>query len=211
MRRSAWGRSFIVAGVGLSALALGGCETTAGTVASIGAVALVAGGSTAAQQLEQVYYLGVFDPLEQVPPSVYRLTVRGQASSISRMRFASGWVPANLVDSLNTSLEFGADGKLKIEGDGKSAITPDRRLILFGPEGFREAPDDHRLVLVMSASPEDFFAAVGSTLEATTQLELEQLGVAERERILRETYRLSEEERTLDALEARVGEKEVGS
>ena len=39
--------------------------------------------------------------MEQVPPSVYRVRVKGQASFLSATKFASGWVPADLVDSLS--------------------------------------------------------------------------------------------------------------
>jgi hypothetical protein len=35
---------------------------------------------------------------------------------------------------------------------------------MFGPEGFREAPRDHRLVIVMGSSPQKFFSAVDSAL-----------------------------------------------
>ena len=35
---------------------------------------------------------------------------------------------------------------------------------MFGPEGFREAPKDHRLVIVMGASPEAFFGAIDRAL-----------------------------------------------
>lgn len=201
-------RSRGIVGV-LSFFVLVSCSTTASKVAGYAAAATIIGGSTGSNQLEQIYYVGVFDPLEQVPPSVYRLTVRGQASAISRMRFASGWVQANLIDSLNSSVEYDEQGKLRIEAASQAQITPDRRLIMFGPEGFREAPRDHRLVLVMSADPDEFFKALGSTLEATTQLELEQLGGAEREHILEELYRLREEERALAELEKRVGKEGV--
>ena len=39
-----------------------------------------------------------------------------------------------------------------------------RRLMMFGPEGFREAPRNHRLVVVMGSSPEKFFSAVDEAL-----------------------------------------------
>ena len=39
-----------------------------------------------------------------------------------------------------------------------------RRLVMFGPEGFREAPKDHRLVVVMGSNPDAFFSAVDEAL-----------------------------------------------
>jgi hypothetical protein len=39
-----------------------------------------------------------------------------------------------------------------------------RRLIMFGPEGFREAPKNHRLVVVMGSNPDKFFSAVDEAL-----------------------------------------------
>ena len=38
--------------------------------------------------------------------------------------------------------------------------------MLFGPEGFREAPKDHRLVIVMGSSPDAFFNAMDNSLGA---------------------------------------------
>jgi hypothetical protein len=37
-------------------------------------------------------------------------------------------------------------------------------MIQFGPEGFREVPSEHRLVIVMGANPSAFFQAVDKTL-----------------------------------------------
>src|SRR5262245_33562546 len=82
-----------------------GCATpvqTAGLVAGV----TVAGGRSPGQEIEQVYYLGVFDPQDQVPPSVYRVTVHGQASVLGLTKFASGWVPADIADSLNTQIGY---------------------------------------------------------------------------------------------------------
>ena len=58
-------------------------------------------------EIEQVYYIGIFDPQEQLPPQVYRIRVRGQASAFSRTRFASGWVRAEIADSLSDYLVRG--------------------------------------------------------------------------------------------------------
>jgi hypothetical protein len=41
--------------------------------------------------------------------------------------------------------------------------------MMFGPEGFREAPANHRLVLVMGSSPEKYFEAVDTVLGTVSQ------------------------------------------
>jgi hypothetical protein len=156
----------------LSALFLTGCNSLplsvslgAGVVTGLGAV-------MPAHEIEQIYYLGSFDPQEQVPPSLYRVRVRGQASFISWASFGSGWVPAELIDSLGSSVSINkADGKImiaKAENDQIAKLTIGRRLMQFGPEGFREVPKDHRLVIVMGSSPEDFFRTMDEALGAVT-------------------------------------------
>ncbi|HRB81784.1 MAG TPA: hypothetical protein PK614_05925, partial [Nitrospira sp.] len=105
-------------------IALGAAITTA-----VGAV-------VPGHDIEQVYYLGSFDPQEQVPPALYRIRVRGQASIISWMRFGSGWVPAELIDSLGSSVEINkTNGKIAITkagGDQLSKLNIGRRLMQFG-------------------------------------------------------------------------------
>jgi len=49
-----------------------------------------------------------------------------------------------------------------------SALQAGRRLVLFGPEGFREAPRDQRLVIIMGTDPSKYFAAVNKVLSKTT-------------------------------------------
>lgn len=187
------------------ALALSSCDTPQGTAAAAAGGFTVLGARTPAQELEQTYYVGTFDPQEQLPPAVYRLTVRGQASFLSRFRFASGWVPASVIDGLGAPVGFGADGRVTV-GDpaAKAGIATGRRMMLFGPEGFREAPADHRLVLVMSSSPEDFFEEVSNTLEGVATAEAEALDGKQSRRILEELYRLRGEERDLERIEARL-------
>ena len=87
-----------------------GCATLEQNVAAGVLGTTVLGARTPAQEIEQIYYLGVFDPQEQVPPTVYRVRVHGQASIISNMKFASGWVHANLIDSLGSHIEFDREG-----------------------------------------------------------------------------------------------------
>ncbi|KAB2836090.1 MAG: hypothetical protein F9K48_02770 [Candidatus Brocadia sp.] len=146
---------------------------------TIGTVATTAvGARSPTHEIEQIYYLGVFDPQEQLPPSVYRVRVHGQASFISFMRFASGWVRADLIDSLGTGIEFEKNGEgIKItKGDESmlSSLKTGRRLVLFGPEGFREAPKDHRLAIVMGSSPENFFKAIDESIGVVSEVMAEQ-------------------------------------
>ncbi len=161
-------RAAAVAATTAAAL-LAGCATPyqTGALAAGGAIAVVSG--MPVQELEQVYYLGVFDPEEQLPPTVYRLTVHGQASVVSSTRFASGWVPAGVIDSLTGQASLDANGTAPVEINAgntnyTSTFTTGRRLMLFGPEGFREAPANHRLVIVMGASPKNFFERVDEAI-----------------------------------------------
>lgn len=170
--------------VGLCALLLvsgfsSGCDTTSAAIAGGVVGTTVVGGYSPANEVEQVYYVGVFDPQEQVPPTIYRLTVHGQASAISAMKFASGWVPAPLADSLGATTGFAKDGTsptwTKPSDDQVSALKIGRRMIMFGPEGFREAPANHRLVIVMGSSPEKYFNAIDSALGIVGEARREQL------------------------------------
>jgi len=152
----------------LIATALTGCGSLSpGERNNLGAITagLLAAGSPA-HEVEQTYYLGIFDPQEQLPPAFYRIRVHGQSSSMYLTRFQSGWVHANLIDSLGTSIRFDKEGRVSIEktSDAPEKIQSGRRLVMFGPEGFRESPADHRLVVVMGASPEKFFQAIDQTL-----------------------------------------------
>jgi len=98
--------------------------------------------------------------------------VNGQSSMLSETKFASGWVRADLVDSLSGRVELPSDAPRTPDDADKAGVTVERekglltgrRLMMFGPEGFREAPRDHRLVVVMGADPSAFFAAVDEAL-----------------------------------------------
>ncbi len=146
---------------------LSGCSTTDAVVGgALGGT--IVGGMTPSHQLEQIYYLGVFDPQDQIPPTIYRVIVRGQAAAISNMNFGSGWVEAKFIDSLGTRLEtirgkgpFNLD---KGDPDLEATLNTGRRLMLFGPEGFREAPADYRLAIVMGSDPHDFFNAINDAM-----------------------------------------------
>lgn len=189
---------------------LAGCGgmkvATQNTLGGVGLIAVA--GVTPSSNLEQVYYLGVFDPQEQLPPTIYRVRVRGQGSALNATRYASGWVRAELIDSLSTVAKFkngDVDSGVEVTAaEPESKALSGRRLVLFGPEGFREAPKDHRLVVVMGSSPEKFFAAVDQALgnvAAATQ----GTGGQDIERgLFREILRLKSERERLDDLRADV-------
>ena len=153
--------------IALGAALFQGCTTTEQTVALGSGIATVVGAQAPTNEIQQTYYFGVFDPQDQLPPQMYRIRVHGQASFISFMQFASGWVPAPLIDSLGTSASFNDAGRVTIsqEDDAHiSDLSEGRRLVLFGPQGFREAPKEHRLVIVMGSNPEAFFSAIDETV-----------------------------------------------
>ncbi len=156
-----------------SACALAGCATPAENIA-LGAVGVTAlGAQSPSNEIEVTYYLGVFDPQDQLPPTVYRVRVHGQASFISQATFAAGWVRAELIDSLSTGGRFDDDGKGITIDKGNTLegakLQTGRRLVMFGPEGFREAPRDHRLVVVMGSNPSAYFEAVDKALGSISE------------------------------------------
>lgn len=155
-----------------------GCNSLPQNIALGAAITTAVGAVIPGHDIEQVYYLGSFDPQEQVPPALYRVRVRGQASIISWMSFGSGWVPAELIDSLGSSVEINkADGKIVMTKSGSAQVSKlqiGRRLMQFGPEGFREVPKEHRLVIVMGSNPEKFFAAMDEALGAVSQAKVDQ-------------------------------------
>lgn len=155
-----------------------GCNSVPQNIALGAVIGTGVGAVIPGHDIEQVYYLGSFDFQEQVPPALYRVRVRGQASIISWMRFGSGWVPADLIDSLGSSVEINKkDGKITMTKAGQdelSKLTIGRRLMQFGPEGFRAVPKDHRLVILMGSSPEGFFNAMDKALGAVSQAQLDQ-------------------------------------
>lgn len=196
---------------GISGLGLGGCESLEGNIA-LGAAGITAlGAQTPSHEVQQTYYLGVFDPQSQVEPTVYRVRLHGQSSLISSVNFASGWLPSIAVDNLGTSIKWDKDaGRISITPKGEGDLNqPDgfktgRRLVVFGPEGFREAPADHRLVVFMGSSPEAYFNSVNEALgvvaSVTQTPEDLQANDAFQRQIL-DVYRLTtEEHRRLERL-----------
>lgn len=164
-----------------------GCSTEGAVVGGV-VGATVLGARAPGHDLEQIYYLGVFDPLDQLPPTIYRVTVRGQSSVLNSTNFASGWLPAPFVDALDTSIKWDENaGVARVlpsdanvtpkptapgsKGEGRDPAQGDaqgfpvgRRLVLFGPEGFREAPKNHRLVIVMASDPSAYFDQVARAM-----------------------------------------------
>ncbi len=190
--------------LGLLGLWLTGCTTGEIIGSSVGATVL--GANTPSQEIQQTYYLGAFDPQEQLPPTVYRIRLHGQASFISFMRFASGWVPAPLIDSLSSSVGFEEEktGGVRIDAGASeqlAKLTTGRRLMVFGPEGFREAPRDHRLVVVMGSSPEDFFEAIDESLGIIAEARASQADDALDEKLFQALIELRSERQKLQDLE----------
>lgn len=203
-------RAWIAVGAVLAAITAAGCGMT-GYIVGGAAGATLLGGYSPSQEIEQSYYLGTFDPTEQLPAEFYRVTVRGQASLISLMRFGSGWVRADILDSLQTRVDFGNEGGVAVaDGRGENpgaSFETGRRLVLFGPEGFREAPKDHRLVIVMGSSPEKFFQAMDESLSTISRVMEVQRDSQASQVIFEEYVRVSGE---LDSLRELQREAEVG-
>lgn len=158
-------------------MVLAGCAST--TIAQEVGLSAAGGLAYAARspstEIEQIYYLGSFDPRGQLKPEMYRIRVHGQASALSSVKFGSGWAPAALVDSISTNFSFGAqsaDNNVGSTGSGLgNPLAVGRAQMMFGPQGFREAPRNHRLVIVMGGSPQAFFDAVDDTLGAVAKVE----------------------------------------
>lgn len=182
MGKEAIRRAAGAVGLGMLALAAGGCTLTDKITGGVAGGTLVLA-QAPSQELVQTYYVGIFDPQDQVPQAVYRIRLRGQSSFLSQAKIQAGWVPAPVADSLTTSFSLFASQAAKPGEGGGGALAVDpstridpvtlsgpdrnrlnRRLLVFGPEGFREAPSDNRFVVVAGSSPEAFFQAVSETL-----------------------------------------------
>lgn len=171
------------------------------------------GSRSPGHEIEQVYYLGSIDPLEQLPPTIYRLTVRGQSSGISSVKFASGWAPAALIDSLSSWARFSEDAAhptLTMTGTNSVNIASERRFVMFGPEGFRPAPKDHRLVMVMGSNPDRFFQAIDEVLGSMAKVDVAKSDDALRARLLNELAETRAETLMLRGLEEDVSALEGG-
>ena len=183
-----------------------GCGTMGNIIGgTIGAT--VVGAYAPAHEIEQIYYLGVFDPQAQIPEAIYRVSVKGQASFISGVKFASGWVPAAVIDSLGGRVSIDPLAKTNdltitaAAAEQVSRLQTGRRLVLFGPEGFREAPRDHRLVIVMGASPHEFFQAIDSSLAQFSSVRLEQDNSALQRQLFEALLQLRTDQQAIKNLE----------
>lgn len=200
--RLIWGFAALV----LAAALATGCDPRTRAVTGVAAGTTILGARSPSHEIEQIYYLGVFDPREQVPEAIYRITVRGQASIISFVKFASGWVPAGIVDSLSgnikMSMQPGSDVSIAgADSQHMSQLQTGRRLVLFGPEGFREAPRDHRLVILMGTSPEEFFKAIDTALGEISQVQLERDNAGIQRELMQALIALRADQRTFTEVE----------
>jgi len=180
-----------------------GCSTTAQEVALGAAVGTSILSSIPANELEQIYYLGTFDPRGQLPPTIYRVRVHGQASAFSNVSFASGWVPAGVIDSLSSNVGF-KNGAINITGKEKEnsvGLDLHRRLMQFGPEGFREAPANHRLVIVMGADPSNYFQGIDMALGQISEFDSQKSGNELKIQLMQQLTELQEAELDLAGLE----------
>lgn len=184
-----------------------GCDTpekTIGLTAGLAVGTTLVGSRSPGHEIEQVYYVGMLDPQEQLPPTIYRLTVRGQASALSTVKFASGWVPANLIDTLNSSAGFSED-KLHptFKSDDTTPLTLEtgRRMVMFGPEGFRQAPKDHRLVMVMGAKADRFFQAMDEVLGSMGKVSVAEESDEFRKQLLKEMHSVLVEAQSIKRLQ----------
>jgi hypothetical protein len=188
--------------LGLAWIAAGCGTPYSGALAVAGGAAYL--GSRPSNDLEQTYYLGVFDPQEQVPPTVYRVTVRGQASALNSMRFASGWVPARAIDSLGSRIDLEVkSGDVNLHdaaGQEVAALKVGRRLMMFGPEGFREAPADHRLAIVMGSNADEFFGMVDKALGAIAGVEADQADQALHRELFQALSEVKDQRERIEAL-----------
>jgi hypothetical protein len=200
------GRTLYLAALAVIATLAAACDYNTRAIVGVSVGTTLLGARSPSHEIEQIYYLGVFDPREQVPEAIYRITVRGQASIISFVKFASGWVPAGVIDSLGGNVSMSMQGESGVtfgSADAKymSQLQTGRRLVLFGPEGFREAPRDHRLVIVMGTSPEEFFKAIDTALGEFSQVKLEKDNAGLQRELMQAMIDLRKDQKTFTEIE----------
>jgi hypothetical protein len=138
-------------------------------MAILGVLASVAVLASCASTVKETFYVGRFDPLTQLPEELYRFRLKGSSGCLSSVRFASGWLPAEMVDPLDTQLTISPKGKVGVDaGDenNKAHVEAYRTMRLFGPEGFVEVPKDFRLCVIMGSDPGEFFRMSTALLSA---------------------------------------------
>jgi len=199
--------------LGVSLLATG-CGSTVGDV-TLGAVgATLVTGQAPTAEVQQTYYLGVTDPRGQVPPTIYRLRVHGQSSFINNTRFASGWVPAQVIDTLGTRISSDDNGQVTIDrdsADNRARLAGGRSFYDFGPEGTRPYPKDYRLVVVMGANPEAFFNAVDRTLGDVARIANGRVHAEAAQAMLEAANQLAAQEDRLQELQLMLANARSGS
>ena len=122
--------------------------------------ALLSGCNT---QVYTQHYIGVYDVEEQTTQELYRITIKGTATALSKTDYASGWVPSEAADLLGNQIGFDKDnGEIKMSQnkdllpEGR-ILPPTRRYYEMGPMGVTQNPQDGRFVIVMSSNPDHFF------------------------------------------------------
>ena len=98
-----------------------------------------------------------------------------------------------------TELEFTTG-----DASRQAKLTPGRRLMLFGPEGFREAPANHRLVIVMGSNADSYFESIEKVLGAVAAAKREQALTPEERQgdVIKRLLELSEEQGRIQRLKA---------
>jgi len=119
--------------------------------------------SCTATKVRTTHYLASFDPEDQVPPELYKIQIRGDASAFSNVKYGSGWVPASQADLLEVDVRQNDQGRVEITGNSAKgvSVTARRRFFEIGPAGVSTQPQDGRFVVVMSANPDYFFQKLG--------------------------------------------------
>jgi hypothetical protein len=84
--------------------------------------------------------------------------------------------------------------------DKCGAFETGRRLVMFGPDGFREAPRDHRLVIVMGSNPAAFFGAMDQALGNFASVKMERDTAPVREKLMKALLALRDDQQKLNAL-----------
>lgn len=212
LKSSVSARTLLLGVVFAGLLMITACSSPGRTNNALLATGLALGTFVPNAEIEQIYYLGVIDPIEQVPEAIYRVRVRGQASAMSETKFASGWVPAWSIDALNgqsSGIDAGKNRWLqnKCESAATCVPTVGRGLVQFGPEGFREAPRDFRLVIVMGADPSKFFKAIDTTLATISSVTLDKDSAGVRKDMNAALKQLREDQAKLKELQIRVLEE----
>lgn len=200
-----------------AAYGLGGCASSDGIIAGA-VIGTGYGGTAPTDEIEQTYYLGAFDPQDQVPPTIYRVRFHGQSSALSATKFASGWAPAHLIDSLNVHMGVDAADPnkpnvniTKGSAEDMARLQTTRRMIMFGPEAYMESPRNHRLVIVMGANPKAFFEAMDEVLGKTSGLEVRQQNAEVRRLMIEAQFKTEKQRREVDLMRSDISHAQAAN